>query len=112
AESNGIGSRIEIEVNGKKMIREIDGGSSSHLSQNSVIAHFGLGDARLINKITVYWTGGNEQVLTNVPVNQYMEIKELPSKKTSKFPWLFLIAGTAVLFGIGLFVVLGRGRKL
>ncbi|HLO82345.1 MAG TPA: CRTAC1 family protein, partial [Chitinophagaceae bacterium] len=104
AESNGIGSRIEIEVNGKKMIREIDGGSSSHLSQNSVIAHFGLGDARLINKITVYWTGGNEQVLTNVPVNQYIEIKELPSKKTSKFPWLFLIAGTAVLFGIGLFV--------
>ncbi len=41
AESHGLGSRIEIEVGGKKMIREIDGGASSHMSQNSVIAHFG-----------------------------------------------------------------------
>jgi hypothetical protein len=110
AERNGIGSRIEIEVNGKKMIREIDGGSSSHLSQNSVIAHFGVGDAKQIDKITVYWTGGNEQVLTNIPVNQYMEIKELPSKKPVKFPWLLLISGAVVLSGIGVYAM-ARGRK-
>ncbi len=89
AESNGIGSRIEIEVKGKKMIREIDGGSSSHLSQNSVIAHFGLGDTKTIDKITVYWTGGNKQVLTDIPVNQLIEIKELPASQGKRsFPGL------------------------
>jgi hypothetical protein len=49
-------------------------------------------------------------VLTNIPVNQYIEIKELPSKKPVKFPWLLLIGGAVVLFGIGVFVM-ARGRK-
>ncbi len=97
AESNGIGSRIEIEVKGKKMIREIDGGSSSHLSQNSVIADFGLGDTKTIDKITVYWTGGNEQTITDIPVNQLIEIKELPAAREKKFPWLILVISTAVI---------------
>ena len=53
AETHGIGSKIEVEAGGRKMIREIDGGGSSHLSQNSVIAHFGLGTAIKIDKITI-----------------------------------------------------------
>lgn len=97
AETHGIGSKIEIEVNGKKMIREIDGGGSSHLSQNSVIAHFGLADAKKIDKITVYWTGGNQQSLTAVPVNQLLTIQEIPQKKENHL-LLFALAGCFILF--------------
>ena len=39
------------------MIREIDGGSS-HESQNSSIAHFGLNDVNLIDSVIVRWPGG------------------------------------------------------
>lgn len=81
AESHGIGSRIEVEAGGKKMIREIDGGASSHLSQNSVIAHFGLGNAARVDKITVSWTGGNKQVIAGAPINQLITITEIPGKK-------------------------------
>jgi len=100
AESNGLGSRIEIEVKGKKMIREIDGGSGSHLSQNSVIAHFGVVDAKSIDKVTVYWSGGNVQELTNIPVNQLIEIKQMNVKKKNQFPW-------TILYLIGIVLVAG-----
>jgi hypothetical protein len=83
AESHGIGSKIEVIAGGKRMIREIDGGGSSHLSQNSVIAHFGLGTATKIDSITVYWTGGNKQTLTNIKPNQLLKIKEIPQVKKS-----------------------------
>lgn len=78
-EKDGIGSRVEIEVNGRLLIREVDGGSS-HLSQNSTIVHFGLGDATDVD-VTVKWLGGHTQVLEGVSTNQQITIaeKELPS---------------------------------
>ena len=84
AETHGIGSKIEIEVGGKKMIREIDGGGSSHISQNSTLTHFGLGNATKIDRITVYWTGGNKQTITDVNANQLLTIEEIPEKKSSQ----------------------------
>ena len=98
AESNGIGSKIEIEVAGKKMIREIDGGGSSHISQNSLIAHFGIGNATTIQKITVYWTGGNKQELLNVKANQLLTIKEIVAdKKNTNNALFYIIAGFALV---------------
>lgn len=97
AESQGIGSRITVVANGKRMIREIDGGGSSHLSQNSTIAHFGLGNAVVIDSIIVNWSGGNEQVLIDQPINQLLEIGEVVSVDYTRillicFSLLLLIA--------------------
>ncbi|MCU0391555.1 MAG: CRTAC1 family protein [Thermoflexibacter sp.] len=99
AESHGIGSRIEIITNGKKMIREIDGGGSSHLSQNSTIAHFGLGNAKEIEKITVYWTGGKSQILVNQKVNTLIEIVEIPDEKSNHWYWIVSVGILAVIIG-------------
>lgn len=83
------------------MIREIDGGASSHMSQNSIIAHFGLGTISKIDKITVYWTGGNEQSIANIPVNKQIVITEIPAAKRS-YTWLYvsgaLLAGTLLVY--------------
>ena len=95
AETHGIGSKIEVEAGGRKMIREIDGGASSHLSQSSVIAHFGLGNASKIDKITIYWTGGNTQTISNIAVNQKLTIIEIPQKKQNHFI-LYLLIGLGV----------------
>ncbi len=83
ADTHGIGSRVEIVVGKIKMIREIDGGSS-HLSQNSTIAHFGLGTATAIDSVIVTWTGGKKQILTNQPVNKLITIIEVPGEKEIK----------------------------
>ena len=96
AESHGIGSKIEVEAGGRKMIREIDGGASSIFSQSSVIAHFGLGDAKKIDKITIYWTGGNKQTINNASINQTITITEIPVKKSNHL-FRYLLVGLAVL---------------
>ncbi len=103
AESQGIGSKIEVEAGGLKMIREIDGGGSSHISQNSVIAHFGLGNISKIDKITVYWSGGNKQIINGISANQLITITETPSKKSNDF-LIYLLLGLAFIMLVFLFI--------
>ncbi len=71
----GIGSRIEAYVKGIKMIREIDGGSS-HLSQNSTIAHFGLANNEMVDSLLVRWLGGDIQRFYDLPANQLLEVDQ------------------------------------
>ena len=82
ADLDGIGSRVEVTVGDVTMIREIDGGSS-HLSQNSTIAHFGLADNEVADKVVVKWLGGKTQELTNVAANQQITIQEVMEATTS-----------------------------
>ena len=107
AESNGLGSKVEVVISGKRMIREIDGGASSHISQNSKIAHFELGNATQIDTITVYWTGGNKQIITNVKPNQLLTITEEVKEKLD-YIWLY------VLLALGLAALLYKlfGRNM
>lgn len=74
AESDGFGSKVQLIAGGKTFIKEIDGGGSSHISQNSSIAHFGLGETELIDTVKVFWTGGPSQILTNVKTGQLLEV--------------------------------------
>jgi LPXTG-motif cell wall-anchored protein len=99
SETHGIGSRVEIVINGKHQIREIDGGGSSHLSQNATFAHFGIGNATKIDEIIIHWTGGNTQVLKNQKVNQTLTITE--EKHTNIFSLLkWILIGLVFLGGI------------
>ena len=60
---------------GKTQIREIAAGSSS-MGQNMMEAHFGLSDATKIDSITLTWPSGKRQTLTDVDINQILEIVE------------------------------------
>ncbi len=80
ATTRGLGCRVEVIAGPIKLIREIDGGSS-HESQNSTIAHFGLANYDLIDTVRVHWIGGSVQTLTNIEVNQLVEIKQEASQK-------------------------------
>ena len=109
SEANGIGSRVTVVANGKRIIREIDGGGSSHLSQNSVIAHFGLGATTVVDSVIVNWTGGNTQILTNLNTNQQLEIVEInPPRKESSFTWYIL---SAVLLAILVIFIFYKNRQ-
>lgn len=75
ADKNGIGSRVEVYVGGTKLIREIDGGSS-HESQNSTVAHFGLASAEQADSVFIRWLGGDVQTLYAVEANQRIEVPQ------------------------------------
>ncbi len=78
---DGIGTFItidpDINVVGDEMVREI-GAGSNFLSQNEFAAHFGLGlNAASIDLITVVWPSGTVQELSNVSVNQLLNLVEI-----------------------------------
>ena len=81
ADNDGLGSRIEVLTDERLLIREVDGGSS-HSSQSSTIAHFGLGSDEMIESITVKWVGGNSQVMNNIEANQLITIREVLPEAT------------------------------
>jgi len=79
SDTRGLGARVEIVIGKLKMIREIDGGSS-HLSQSSSIAHFGLGEVKLIDSVIVKWIGGEKQILLNQPANTLIQVSQPPAE--------------------------------
>lgn len=110
AESHGLGSRIMVVAGGRRMIREIDGGGSSHLSQNSTIGHFGLGNATVVDSIIVTWTGGKRQVLTRQPINTQLTIEEAKGGRLSPF-MAYYIGAITLLMVAGLFIWWQRRTK-
>ena len=77
----GIGARISVTatINGQSVtqIRDISaqtGGGSG--SQNTILSHFGLGDATNIDEIKVKWPSGVVQTLTNRAPNSCYTIEE------------------------------------
>jgi predicted small lipoprotein YifL len=76
---SAIGARITVQaqIQGRPVsqIREVSA-QNSFRSQNSLIQHFGLGDADRIFQLTVHWPSGGQSMMKGVPVNQLLEIRE------------------------------------
>ena len=77
AKSNraGYGVLVEIEAQGNRQRQEI-GNQSSYLSQNALEAHFGLGRAAQVNRVTVRFPSGVTRELRQVAANQAITVGE------------------------------------
>ena len=49
---------------------------AAHQSASDHRVHFGLGDAKTVQRVEVRWPGGTLQVLKDVPADRIMEIVE------------------------------------
>ncbi len=72
---DAYGTRVQLYFSGRKLIREVDGGSS-YLSQNSSVVHFGIGTASQIDSLTIIWPSGLIEKYYNLKANQYLEVVE------------------------------------
>lgn len=76
---SAIGAKVWIlaTIRGKTFwqLREVSGGSG-YCSQNDLRAHFGLGDATVVETVRVEWPSGIIQELGNVSANQFLTITE------------------------------------
>jgi len=72
---DGIGSKIEISINGEKQYRYTLCGEG-YLSQNSNTEFFGVGTATAVDYVKVNWLSGEEDIFYNVPVNQTVSVLE------------------------------------
>jgi hypothetical protein len=66
---SGIGSRIAITAGGRTRIGEVMSGGSFY-SQNSLVLHFGLGDARVVDQLEIRWPIGTVETWKSLAVNQ------------------------------------------
>ena len=78
ANKAGIGARIVVTANGLSQVREIGGGYGHMGMQNSLEAHFGLGENCSIEKLEVHWPNADRtvSVFENIPANYFLRIHE------------------------------------
>jgi hypothetical protein len=72
----GLGATVTLETTLGRQVKEITN-VASYLSSNDIRLHFGVGAAKIIQRIEVLWPSGTKQVLRNVAVNQILVIEEL-----------------------------------
>lgn len=76
---SAIGTKIRVKaaINGTVVwqMREVSA-QSSYCGQNDLRAHFGLGDAAIVETITVEWLSGLEETFENIGNNQFLTIVE------------------------------------
>jgi len=68
---DAVGARVTIEGPWGTMIREVHAGESYGIV-NSFICHFGLGAYTTIPTLTINWPSGEEDVYTNIAVDQIL----------------------------------------
>jgi hypothetical protein len=72
---DGIGARLEVVTGARKQVAERVAGSG-YLSQDDARVHFGLGGASTIDKLTIRWPSGKQQVLENVAADRVLALEE------------------------------------
>ncbi|MFT4787469.1 MAG: cytochrome c peroxidase [Paraglaciecola sp.] len=71
---DGVGAKITVQTQQMQQLREIRLGSN-YLSNDPLIAHFGLGQHMLVDKMTIIWPDGQRQTLTKLPANRQTTIE-------------------------------------
>jgi hypothetical protein len=104
---SALGARIQVFSDSLFLNQEIDGGNTSHLSHNSTLAHFGLGNRKKIDSLQVIWPGGAMTKMKEIQTNQRIFIEETQpfKEKKSLMVWMIL-----PLIAFGVFLIL-RSKK-
>jgi hypothetical protein len=71
--SQALGARIYVTAGGIEQMRELRAGNN-YVSQNPVEAHFGLGQASELTQVKIVWPDGQQSVLKDLDINQFITI--------------------------------------
>jgi len=72
---DAIGAEVTLTVAGKQQRAQVMGGTS-YCSASDLRPHFGLGSARLVDRLVVRWPSGHIDTFRNLPVNRVQKIAE------------------------------------
>ena len=64
-----------ISISWSKQSREVKSGSG-YASQNDLRLHFGLGKAKIVDRLEIEWASGNQQIMEQVKANQFLTVIE------------------------------------
>jgi enediyne biosynthesis protein E4 len=69
------GTRVEVRARGRTFSRDVTS-SDSFLSCPDPRLHFGLGEAAVAERVTVFWRDGSTTVLENVPADRILAVRK------------------------------------
>ena len=72
-----IGTKVIVEAGGRRQMRDMAAGGS-FMSSHDPRPHFGLGAARVVDRLEVIWPGGARTVMTGLEVNQFLKVSKTP----------------------------------
>lgn len=77
---DAYGAEVRVTAGGRQWIRLVQP-SHSYLVSNDPRAHFGLGDAKIIERIEVLWPDGAEEIFPGGPCDQVISLRKGNGKK-------------------------------
>jgi enediyne biosynthesis protein E4 len=72
---DGIGAHLELLAGGRRQTADRIAGSG-YLSQDDGRVHFGLGAASKVDRLTIHWPSGQDQVLENLAADRILTVEE------------------------------------
>ncbi|HMB54980.1 MAG TPA: CRTAC1 family protein, partial [Thermoanaerobaculia bacterium] len=73
---DAVGARVTVSAGGMAQVREVTLGDG-YGSQNALRLHFGLGDATVVDSLTVHWPrSGLTQSFHNIPADRIVTLTE------------------------------------
>lgn len=78
--THGIGARLEARLDERLMVREVHTGAS-YLSHSATTAHFGVGNGKRVDELTVRWPSGAVQRFPQLPAGRRLRIAERPAAR-------------------------------
>jgi len=72
---DAIGARVTVEATGARQTVEVRSGGS-YLSQNDLRAHFGVGAATQVDRVTIRWPNGRVETATGLMTNRFYVARE------------------------------------
>ncbi len=71
----GVGAHVRVHTGERTQLREIHTGSG-YLASPPPEAHFGLGDAKHVDRLEVRWPNGDVQTFENVDANKVVVVEQ------------------------------------
>jgi hypothetical protein len=72
---DAIGARVTVEAGGRRQVAEVRSGGS-YVSHNDMRVHFGLGEARVVDRLSIRWPGGLVETVTALPADRFHVVRE------------------------------------
>ncbi len=79
---DALGAVVSVTAGGRTFRRTI-AAAGSYASSSQPVAHFGLGDAESVDRITVRWPDGMEEHFAGVPVDAAVELRRGTGEATA-----------------------------
>ena len=72
---DGFGARLKVTSDGKTFCAQARC-QAGFLGTSDPRVHFGLGQAKTVEKLEIRWPAGTVQTLNNIPVDQILKVRE------------------------------------